>query len=247
MAVVLTLAVVLPPFESYARQYAFLQALQFVLFATVVPALLALSAPWRDRLARPASGGKGNRAEDHMTGGVPTADRYVAAKLLVFMALVIVWRLPLAGSALARYPVLVAGEMVTLVAAGSGIWVEMAARQNERRLARPKLAAIAAVAMWTIWIVAYVTGMSHSSLSLVGGHAATTAFSVAVDQQLAVAVMWGVPAICFMPLIYGMLITWLGEREDPDQELREIASHDSSYAGAGRLHRPPRGWRLPPT
>ncbi len=28
--------------------------------------------------------------------------------------------------------------------------------------------------------------------------------------------MWAVPAICFMPVVYAMLLRWLGERENPD-------------------------------
>jgi hypothetical protein len=47
VAVILITIVLLPPAAGYARQYAFAQALQFVIFAVVGPALLALGAPWR--------------------------------------------------------------------------------------------------------------------------------------------------------------------------------------------------------
>ena len=44
-AVVLILGMLLPPVGTYARQYAFAEALQYVLFAVAVPALLVLGSP----------------------------------------------------------------------------------------------------------------------------------------------------------------------------------------------------------
>ena len=46
VAVVLILGMLLPA-ESYARQYAFVETLQFVIFAVAAPALLVLGGPWR--------------------------------------------------------------------------------------------------------------------------------------------------------------------------------------------------------
>lgn len=45
VAVILITIVLLPPAAGYARQYAFAQALQFVIFAVVGPALLARGRP----------------------------------------------------------------------------------------------------------------------------------------------------------------------------------------------------------
>ena len=94
--------------------------------------------------------------------------------------------------------------------------------------------------MWTIWVVAYIAGMSPASWSGASGHAAARGLSAAADQQIAVAILWAVPAICFVPVIYALLISWLGERDDPSQELREASSARSVPFG---LPRPPRGWR----
>ena len=46
-AVLLILLSLVPPAGSYARHYVFAESLQFVAFATVVPALIVLGAPWR--------------------------------------------------------------------------------------------------------------------------------------------------------------------------------------------------------
>jgi cytochrome c oxidase assembly factor CtaG len=243
--IALTLGVLLPPFETYARQYALAQALQFVIFSVAAPALLVLGAP-RPTLAVSGGPGRGSRRMAALADRRARASGHAAGDavrpLVAFIALVVAWRLPAVVNTLVREPGLTVAEMATLVAAGSGVWVELVGPPPfHHRLARPLRAAMAAVAMWTIWVIAYITGMSKSSVIPADGQAAR-ALSGAADQQIAVAILWAVPAICFMAVIYGMLITWLGERDDPDQELRNAASTNSPHEGLARSPRPPRGW-----
>jgi cytochrome c oxidase assembly factor CtaG len=258
-AVVLALIAVLPPVGSFARQDASVQALQFAIFAVPVPALLVLGISfWLGRTARRRSGpsmsaSRWNRAV--MPGlRLPASPvdrradpdgRAAAAKVLLFAALVITWRLPAVLDALASYPAVTAAEMVTLAGAGSAVWIDLLAAAPLRRpLPRPLRAAIAAVAMWTIWIVAYITGMSGAASTQAGS--APHALTSATQLQLGVAVMWTVPAIFFAPVVYTMLIRWLGERDDPDAELRAASLSGSGLTGLNARPRPPRGWRSPP-
>lgn len=260
-AAALSLAAALPPAGSYARQDAFAQALQFVIFAVPVPALLVLGiSSWLGQAARRGSGpgvssGRWKRAavpglrllaclSGVRAGTVHRAAGAAAAKVLLFAALVIAWRLPAVLDALTRYPALTAAEMLTLACAGSAVWIDLiAAAPLPRPLPRPLRAAIAAVAMWTIWIVAYITGMSGAT-SIPAGPA-PDAVTAATQRQLGVAVMWAVPAIFFVPVVYAMLIRWLGERDQPDAELRAAALRGSNLNGLSRHPRPPRGWRSP--
>ena len=124
---VLALLAVLPPVSGYARQYAFVQALQFVMFAVVVPAVLVLGITSRPgRAVRRATDpdappGRWERAVSptlrllagtagHRADADRRAVRAAAAKVLFFVALVVTWRLPMVLDALARYPALVAAE-----------------------------------------------------------------------------------------------------------------------------------------
>ncbi len=146
--------------------------------------------------------------------------------------------------ALARYPALIAAEMVTLVSAGSAVWADLVtAVPLSQPLPRPLRAAMAAVAMWSIWIAAYITGMSGAAPDSAGPTANT--LNAATGRQLGVAVMWAVPAICFVPVVYTMVIRWLGERDDPDAELRAAALSGTSVTDLSHQPRPPRGWRSP--
>jgi cytochrome c oxidase assembly factor CtaG len=217
------LVFVVPPVASEARHDAAVQAIQFVIFAVVAPALLVLGWP---RLS----------SWQRFAGSVARGRPEVRAltRLLPFMALVIVWRLPVVLAALSRDPALALAELVTLVVAGSALWLDLAGPAAGADVpSRPLRATMAAVAMWTIWVIAYITGMSGGSLFPVGGAAAS-----AVDQrQIAAGVLWAGPAVSFVPVVYFMVITWLAEREDPDEELRAATA-------AGHGHpRPPRGWR----
>jgi hypothetical protein len=96
---------------------------------------------------------------------------------------------------------------------------------------------MAAVAMWTIWIIAYVTGMSSLAL-LPRSASAAEILGSAMDRQLATAVLWAVPAICCASVVYCMLITWLGERDTQEGNRPELTD-----LGTAAARRPPASWR----
>lgn len=232
VAVVLAAGAAVPPGGTWARHYAVAQAVQFAVFAVVVPALVAIgwparSSPLRERRPSTRAGRPGQ----------PTVRASVS--VLPFVALVIAWRLPVALRALDRDPILAAAELVTLVSAGTAVWLELTSAVAARQpLPRPLRAAMAAVAMWSIWVVAYVTGMSDAA----GSAVRTGALSAAADRQLAVAVLWAIPAACFVPVVYTMLMRWLADRDGPDPAI-------AAPGPGGHLHstfvtsRSPRGWR----
>lgn len=247
---VLILGVLLPPVGTYARQYELAESLQFVIFATAGPALLVLGAPWRIlRLSRPVGTGPAGQPApaDRMARSRsrrPALARACAA-LVIFIAAVTGWRLPVTVTALTRSPFLAVAEMVTLVAAGSAVWLELVESPPLLpRLLRPQRAAVAAVSMWSIWVLAYLMGLSHVAWSAALRHAPGHGLSTAADQHIATAIMWAVPALCFVPVIYCVLITWLRDSEDPDEELRRAAG-DQARTGARSWPRPPRGWNTP--
>lgn len=234
VAVILITIVLLPPAAGYARQYAFAQALQFVIFAVVGPALQALGAPWR-------TGSSGWPPDNGERSGRPGARATI--RLAAFIAVAITWRLPATVNALARDPILAAAEMITLLAAGTGLWLELtSAPHGPGQLPRPARAAMAAAAMWTIWILAYLTGMSGASWFAAYHHGAPAGgLSAAADQQIAVAIMWVVPALCFLPVLYVTVIAWLGGGPAGNERPAASASAPADWP------RPPRGWRSPHT
>jgi Cytochrome c oxidase caa3 assembly factor (Caa3_CtaG) len=107
-------------------------------------------------------------------------------------------------------PALAAAEMITLLAAGTGIWREVTSqRPGPRQLPRPARAALATAAMWTIWVLAYLTGMSGVSWLAAYHRGGAGGLSAAADQQVTAAILWAVPALCFLPAVYVTVMAWL--------------------------------------
>jgi cytochrome c oxidase assembly factor CtaG len=218
--------------EGLARRYIVAESAQFVVFAMVAPALIVLGAPWRllrvsgpvDRLAAARQ-----RQTSFLRAG---------AFLVVFIAVTAAWRVPPAIDALASHPVLVLPELITLLAAGTGLWLELVPSPPlSPRLPRPHRAAVAALAMWSAWAVAYVLGLSNHPVFR-GYDPAGGALSAVADQQITAGLVWAVSAFCFVPVVFVALLTWLSASDNPDEELQRLARDD-------RQHPVVRGWGRP--
>lgn len=213
-AVTFVLAVT-PPVLTGAGRRASLEAVQFALLGVIVPALIALWAPQRHVSSIAARGARvSDQRQRHATLG------RALPYLVLEMAAVIVWRTPLAVDAIAHHRVLVLLEVVTLVPLGIALWLELVESPPlaPRLAASPGRAILAAVAMWTIWILAYLGGFSHAWYPAYvhrGGDAAW-------DQQITSAVLWFASAAAFIPVVFVTLHRWLTEGDRPDAELRKL-------------------------
>ena len=194
-----------PPLSVLARRYLFVESIQFCVFALVAPGLVVLGAPWHvvrvDRLA-----GRLAAARRRQPSFV-AALGYLAAWAVVCLC----WRLPPVLDGLARHPVLVVAEAVTLCAAGVGLWLELVPSPPlAPRLGRPQRACVAVLAMWFTWAVAYVLGFAAHPV--VGGYdRAGSHLSTVADQEITVFLVWAWAGACFIPVIVVTGLTWLKE------------------------------------
>jgi cytochrome c oxidase assembly factor CtaG len=235
LAVALFVAALVPPLSSAARRVEAVEALQFALLAIGVPALVALAAPWRLLGLTGRSTGAAD-AEGHAVLERPKmADRVAAtrrrhpesARSLVYLvletAVVVAWRIPADVDALARHGWLSLVEAVTLVGPGIGLWLELVESPPfTPRLARPERIAVAAVAMWTIWVTAYLVGLSHASVYRAYVHVPGSDLSVSADQAIATGVLWFTSLCAFVPVIFSNLMIWLRSDEDLDDALHRL-------------------------
>jgi hypothetical protein len=72
---------------------------------------------------------------------------------------------------------------------------------------------LAAVAMWGVWIVAYVAGMAHGQGDPGFVHHPGHGLSGVADKQLATALLWAAAAAAYMPVVFFNLFAWLGAEE----------------------------------
>jgi cytochrome c oxidase assembly factor CtaG len=224
-AAVVALACLVPPLSGTARRFEYGEALQFSVLAIVVPVLVAIGAPWRPLgLARSGDSGP-PRLADRISERrlrhreLPRSLAFIAADLGVVVA----WHAPRAVAEVAQHGWLVPLEGVTLLVFGLGLWLELVASPP---LVPPsghlRRAVLAAFAMWTFWILAYVLGLSNHAFYRNFAHV-PGGLSAAADQQVATAVLWLVAAACFVPVIFWNAMLWLRTDEDPDAELLALA------------------------
>lgn len=231
-AAVSVLVAVLPPLAEVSGTYAVWQALDFCLLATVAPVLLVLAAPWslwRDRTPR-ADGTLVERA-----AFVRLRHRgQLRSVLFVLPAVVaiVAWRLPGAVDAVVEHRWLVVLEAVTLVPAGALAWLECLGSPPLRpRSPRPRRIVLAALPMWTTWIIAFTLGFARSEWFPAFHHHAGRGLSMIADQQLTAGVLWLIPFWVFIPYELANIIRWLRGGEDPDTELDALARTERRGGG----------------
>lgn len=232
---------VVPPFSTWARHTEVVETLQFCLLAVAVPCLVALGAPWRSlglAARHPnAAGSRPPRALDGLAEGRRRHPQLLRSLAFVAadLAVVVAWRTPAAIEALVRHGALGLLEALSLVAAGIGLWLEcVESPPLVPRSPRPQRALVAALAMWTMWILAYLLGFSRTSWYAGLAHRAGHGLSAAADQQFSSVVLWAVPAVFFAPVIFYNVLTWLHSEDDPDDELYRLIREERR-----------RGWASP--
>jgi len=236
LAPVLLVLSVVPPLATYARRFEFVEAVQFCLLAVIIPVCVVSGAPWRRLgLAASAPPAVGEDGDVVAPAGLGPVDRLALGRrrhpapwravimASTYLALVVLWRIPLTVEALARHRWLVLAEAATLVPVGMGMWLELVESPPlTPRLARPHRVAMAAVMMWVIWVLAYLVGLAHGAWYHGFDHSVATGISVSADQQLTSGVMWALSGAAFVPVVFWNLVYWLQSEEDPDDELYRL-------------------------
>jgi cytochrome c oxidase assembly factor CtaG len=210
-----------PPVSTEAHRYVFMGALQFSLFALVVPALFVLAAPWKRFGSGGVVGAFAARRKRH-TGFVRALAVLVCSQVVLFA-----WRTPVAVNALVHHGFFAPLELVTLVLAGSALWLELVESPPfSPRSPRQRRIVIAAFAMWTMWTIAYLVGLSHNGWYSAYANVSGRVVSVAADQQIMAGLLWAVAAFTFLPVIFFNLMAWLRDEQDPDEELASLTREE---------------------
>jgi cytochrome c oxidase assembly factor CtaG len=248
-AVASVVIAVVPPVATLSRRYEYVEALQFSIFAVVVPALLSGGAPWRVR--RPRHGVAYPRSSDNTVTDAPRiADRWAMSRrrhpgpvrsvavFTIYVAVTAMWRTPIAVNGFVHHGWLVIIEGFTEIGVGTLLWLELVSSPPfVPRLSRPHRIGLAAVSMWSIWILAYVVGLSHGSWYDAYSHRVGRGLSLSADQQLTTGVLWFVSGCAFIPAVFWNLIRWLQSEEDPDLELHHLVRFERIRSGSGPLDR----------
>jgi cytochrome c oxidase assembly factor CtaG len=211
----LIVACLVPPLDGLARRYLFVESIQFCVFALAAPALIALGAPWRLFPGGPGGPGGPGRPAPRLAPLLAGASRHWApfvvtlSYLIAWVVLCVFWRLPSVLDGLARHPALVLPEALTLGAAGLGLWLALVpAQPSAVRGPRPERALVAALAMWSLWAIAYVLGFAHDAVVRAYDPAGSHLGPVA-DQEITAFLLWAAAGVAFAPVVFIVLMRWL--------------------------------------
>jgi cytochrome c oxidase assembly factor CtaG len=221
--IALIVACVVPPVSLLARRYLFVESAQFCVFAMAAPALVVLGAPLR--LGASGAGRLLSHGSARLLAGgdrrYRPSFRPVLGYLTAWVAICLFWRLPPVLDQLARRPVLVVAEAATLTAAGIGLWLKLARpRPLVPRAGHLQRACAAALAMWSIWVIAYVLGFASGSV--VHGYDGAGSHLLTVDdQEITAFLLWAAAAAAFLPVVFTAALTWLKDgSERPGEPAR---------------------------
>ncbi len=226
----------IPPFISWTNRYEFAQAIQFGLFAVAVPALVVAGDPWRwlgltsgRALEMDIDGSRFSTAPLRLIDRIAYSrmnqlgHRRAVILVLVFVGQTIFWRSSPVVNALVRHPWLEVIESLALVAAGVLLWLDLIESAPLRpRTTRPYRIGMSAIAMWAVWVTAYLMAMSHNSWYPAIHHVASQGLSQSADQQISAAILWFISAAAFLPVVFSNLNRWLQSEDDPDDELYQL-------------------------
>ena len=202
LGLALGVAVCCPPLATLARRSEVADAAQFGVLALAVPSLVALGAPWwlgLDAVARWIA--------RHRRGAAAGVGALVAE-----VGVVVAWRTTSAVGAAQASPALVVLEAASLLIAGVALWTALVTSPPLEPCVPPRRLVLSAVAMWAVWIVAYVLGMAHGQGY--SGFAHTPGgLSGAADRQAATAVLFAAAAAAYLPIVFTSLFAWLAAEE----------------------------------
>ena len=238
----LGIAFLVPPFSVWANRYEFVQAIQFSVFAFVVPVLLVSSAQWqRVGLSTQISWNIDVDGAVESSSTPRAIDRVAIARVrsshqqravvvaLVFAALLLFWRFAPIVDTLIRHPWLSVVEAASLVALGVALFTHLVeSRPMMPGATRPYRIGIATGIMWCAWVVAFLNAMAHNSWYTAFHHVAGKGLSLSADQQIGAGLSWFISAAVFVPIIFWNLIHWLQSEEDPNEELGRLLREERS-------------------
>lgn len=241
----LAVLAVVSPIAFWSYRYIWVRNFQDVILAIAAPALIVLGAPWL-----PLRRGLGLAVRDRRAAGAPAAPRepggsdaagkdwspgWPALPIVVTVMFCVVWWVwHLAGpfDAAVRSPAVYALEMITYLAAGILMWLQLV----ESPPLRPQLPPLRRIALVLVLaasgtvlglIRAYGPGVAYPAYLDSGRSAA----AVVSDQQAGGAILWVIPLIPLSILAVGLATRWLSEEESEPSaaDFDRLLKHKSAW------------------
>ncbi len=231
----LAVLAVVSPMGYWSYRYIWVRNFQDVILTIAAPALIVLGAPWL-----PLRRGLGLAVRDRRAAGNDAAGQDwspgwpVLPIVVTVMFCVVWWVWHLSGpfDAAVRSPAVYALEMITYLAAGILMWLQLV----ESPPLRPQLPPLRRIALVLVLaasgtvlglIRAYGPGVAYPAYLDSGRSVA----AVVSDQQAGGAILWVIPLIPLSILAVGLATRWLSEEESEPSaaDFDRLLKHKSAW------------------
>lgn len=231
----LAVLAVVSPIGYWSYRFIWVRNFQDVILTIAAPALIVLGAPWL-----PLRRGLGLAVRDRRAVGSDAAGRdwspgWPALPIVVTVMFCVVWwvwHLPGPFDAAVRSPAVYALEMITYLAAGILMWLQLV----ESPPLRPQLPPLRRIALVLVLaasgtvlglIRAYGPGVAYPAYLDSGRSVA----AVVSDQQAGGAILWVIPLIPLSILAVGLATRWLSEEESEPSaaDFDRLLKHKSAW------------------
>jgi putative membrane protein len=221
----LALLAVVSPMGYWSYRFIWARNLQDVILAIVAPALIVLGAPWRPLSRGLGLDGRLPRRDQRTAGDADDGDAarrnrpagwraWPIAVAVAFCAIWWAWHAPALFDAALRSPVVYALEVVTYLAVGILLWLQLVDSPPLRPQLSPLrrvglLLGVAASGTVLGLIRVYGSGLVYPAYLGFRHHV----LSVISDQQVGGAVLWVIPLVPFSIVAVALAVGWLSEDE----------------------------------
>ena len=221
----LALLAVVSPMGYWSYRFIWARSLQDVILAIVAPALIVLGAPWLPLIRGLRLDGRLHQRDQRTAadaGDADTARRnrpsgwrpWPVAVAVAFCAIWWAWHLPALFDAALRSPVVYALEVVSYLALGILLWLQLIDSPPLRPQLSPLrrvglLLGVAASGTVLGLIRVYSSGLVYPAYLGFRHHV----LNVISDQQLGGAVLWVIPLVPFSIVAVALAVGWLSEDE----------------------------------
>jgi cytochrome c oxidase assembly factor CtaG len=221
----LALLAVVSPMGYWSYRFIWVRSLQDVILAIVAPALIVLGAPWGPLSRGLRLDGRLHRRDERTAAEADDDDAarrnraagwrpWPVAVAVAFCAIWWAWHLPALFDAALRSPVVYALEVVSYLAVGILLWLQLIDSPPLRPQLSPLrrvglLLGVAASGTVLGLIRVYSSGLAYPAY-LSFRH---DVLSVISDQQVGGAVLWVIPLIPFSIVAVALAVGWLSEDE----------------------------------
>ena len=221
----LALLAVVSPMGYWSYRFIWARSLQDVMLATVAPALIVLGAPWLPLIRGLRLDGRLHQRDQRTAADADDADTarrnrpsgwrpWPVAVAVAFCAIWWAWHLPALFDAALRSPVVYALEVVSYLALGILLWLQLIDSPPLRPQLSPLrrvglLLGVAASGTVLGLIRVYSSGLVYPAYLGFRHHV----LNVISDQQLGGAVLWVIPLVPFSIVAVALAVGWLSEDE----------------------------------